>query len=42
MKMFAIARCKEKTAFEHEGATGKVYLHKGDARNLEMDAQHTR
>ncbi len=23
----ALARCKEKTAFEHEGANGKVYLH---------------
>ena len=30
----ALARCKEKTSFEHEGANGKVYLHKGDARNL--------
>ena len=30
----ALARCKEKTAFEHEGANGKVYFHKGDARNL--------
>ncbi|MEG1159925.1 MAG: DNA methyltransferase, partial [Acidaminococcaceae bacterium] len=30
----ALARCCEKTTFEHEGANGKVYLHKGDARNL--------
>lgn len=30
----AIARCKEKTSFDHEGANGKVYIHKGDARNL--------
>lgn len=30
----ALARCKEKTAFEHEGANGKVYLRRGDARNL--------
>ena len=32
----AIARCKEKTTFEHEGAKGKVYIHKGDARNLDF------
>ena len=32
----ALARCKEKTAFAHEGANGKVYLHKGDARNLDF------
>lgn len=30
----ALARCREKVAFEHEGANGKVYIHKGDARNL--------
>lgn len=30
----AIARCKEKTDFELEGANGKVYIHKGDARHL--------
>lgn len=30
----ALARCKEKTTFEHEGANGEVYLYKGDARNL--------
>ena len=30
----ALARCREKTDFEHEGACGKVYIHKGDARNL--------
>lgn len=30
----ALARCQEKISFEHEGANGKVYLHKGDARNL--------
>ena len=30
----ALARCREKTAFEHEGANGKVYIKKGDARNL--------
>lgn len=32
----ALARCKEKTTFEHEGVNGKVYLHKGDARNLDF------
>lgn len=30
----ALARCKEKTDFEHEGANGKVCIEKGDARNL--------
>lgn len=30
----AVERCREKTAFEHEGADGKVYIRKGDARNL--------
>ena len=30
----ALARCKEKVDFQHEGADGKVYIHKGDARNL--------
>lgn len=30
----AIERCKEKVNFEHEGADGKVYIRKGDARNL--------
>lgn len=30
----AIERCHEKTAFEHEGADGKVYIRKGDARRL--------
>ena len=28
--------CKEKIDFEHEGADGKVYLNKGDARNLDF------
>ena len=32
----ALERCKEKIDFEHEGANGKVYLHKGDARNLDF------
>lgn len=32
----ALARCKEKTDFEHEGANGKVYLRKGDARCLDF------
>ena len=30
----ALERCKEKTDFEHEGANGKVEIHKGDARKL--------
>ncbi|WP_068268455.1 TRM11 family SAM-dependent methyltransferase [Caviibacter abscessus] len=30
----AIARCKEKINFEYENANGKVYIRKGDARNL--------
>ena len=32
----ALARCKEKVNFEHEGADGKVYIHKGDARHLDF------
>lgn len=32
----ALERCKEKITFEHEGANGKVYLHKGDARKLDF------
>ncbi len=32
----ALERCREKTAFEYEPATGKVYIHKGDARNLDF------
>lgn len=30
----ALARCEEKTAFQHNGANGNVYIRKGDARNL--------
>ncbi len=30
----ALERCREKTNFEHKGADGKVYIRKGDARNL--------
>lgn len=30
----ALSRCREKVNFEHEGANGKVYIRKGDARNL--------
>jgi len=30
----ALNRCKEKTNFNYEGANGKIYLRKGDARNL--------
>lgn len=32
----ALNRCKEKTDFIHEGADGKVYIRKGDARNLDF------
>ena len=32
----ALQRCREKISFEHEGADGKVYIHKGDARNLDF------
>lgn len=32
----ALDRCKEKIAFEHDGANGKVNLHKGDARDLDF------
>lgn len=32
----ALNRCKEKIDFEHDGANGKVYLYKGDARKLDF------
>ena len=32
----ALARCREKVDFEHEGADGRVYIHKGDARKLDF------
>lgn len=32
----ALRHCKEKVSFEHEGANGKVYLMKGDARHLDF------
>ena len=32
----AITHCREKVDFEHEGADGKVYIHKGDARHLDF------
>ena len=32
----ALERCREKVSFEHEGANGKVYIRKGDARNLDF------
>lgn len=32
----ALDRCREKTAFEHAGANGKVYIRKGDARTLDF------
>lgn len=34
----ALNRCKEKIDFQHEGAYGKVFLRKGDARNLDFIA----
>ena len=37
----ALARCEEKTNFEHEGANGKVYIRKGDARNLDFLADNS-
>ena len=30
----ALERCSEKVNFEYEGATGKVYIYKADAKNL--------
>ena len=32
----ALDRCRDKIDFEHEGANGKVYIRKGDARNLDF------
>lgn len=32
----ALARCREKVNFAHAGADGKVYIYKGDARNLDF------
>lgn len=32
----ALIRCKEKINFDYEKATGHVFLHKGDARNLDF------
>lgn len=32
----ALNRCKDKVDFEHVGADGKVFLRKGDARNLDF------
>jgi DNA modification methylase len=32
----ALDRCKEKTDFTYDGASGKVHLHKGDARKLDF------
>ena len=34
--MLHLSRCKEKTAFDIESAKGKVYIKKGDARNLDF------
>ena len=32
----ALNRCREKIDFEHDGANGKIYLYKGDARKLDF------
>ncbi|MDU5923994.1 MAG: DNA methyltransferase [Finegoldia magna] len=32
----ALERCKEKTNFIHDGANGKIYIRKGDARHLDF------
>lgn len=32
----ALSRCREKIDFKHEGAGGKVYIYKGDARHLDF------
>ncbi|WP_064580206.1 TRM11 family SAM-dependent methyltransferase [Streptobacillus moniliformis] len=32
----SLERGREKVNFEHEGSNGKVYIHKGDARNLDF------
>lgn len=37
----ALKRCKEKTTFNHEGATGAVYIKKGDATNLHFIPEHS-
>lgn len=31
-----LIRCREKTTFSHEGATGVIYLRQGDARKLDF------
>ncbi len=36
MNDVALQRCREKTTFDLEGAKGKVYIKKGDARNLDF------
>ncbi len=37
----ALTRCREKVDFEHEGADGKVYIRKGDARHLDFISNDT-
>ncbi|MFA7543160.1 MAG: DNA methyltransferase [Candidatus Cloacimonadaceae bacterium] len=32
----ALQRCREKVDFQHDGANGNVYIHKADARNLDI------
>lgn len=36
INVIALERCKEKTTFEYKPAKGKVYIKKGDARNLDF------
>lgn len=37
----ALSRCKEKVNFQYDGANGKVYIRKGDARNLDFIPDHS-
>lgn len=37
----ALKRCEMKSDFEHNGANGKVYIRKGDARNLNFISDNT-
>lgn len=36
VNVVALERCREKVDFDYENANGKVYIHKGDARNLQF------
>lgn len=37
----ALARCREKIDFDYAPAKGKVYLHRGDARNLSFQSDNS-